>query len=106
MCWLNPIVTGSLDTGADQVLLENATSSGSCSVNAPLLRWPGSETLSAASPAVEMTFAVVCAVYVFSTPGVNGPNDAGLPSVSDSVAGTVPPTPPGTDVDVGTRLTV
>ena len=29
-------------------------------------------------------------------PGVNAPNEAGVPSVSDSVAGTVPPTSPGT----------
>ena len=59
MCCLNAIVTGSLDTGADHVLLENATCSGSGSVNAPLLRWPGSPTLSVALPAVEITFAVV-----------------------------------------------
>src|SRR6185312_9186945 len=45
-----------------------------------------------AEPAVEMTFAVVLAVYSLSTPGVNAPNDAAGPSESDSVAGTVPPT--------------
>jgi hypothetical protein len=33
-------------------------------------------------------------VYWRATPGVNAPNDAGAPSVSESVAGTVPPTPP------------
>ena len=38
--------------------------------------------------------AVVEAVYVFARPGVNGPKLAGGPSVSDSVAGTLPPTPP------------
>ena len=54
---------------------------------------PGSETLSVASPVVLITFAAVCAVYSLATPGVNGPNDA-LPTDSDSVAGTVPPTPP------------
>ena len=39
--------------------------------------------------------AVVDAVYsVRPCPGVNVPNVAGAPSVSESVAGTVPPTPP------------
>ena len=42
----------------------------------------------------ETTVAVVEAVYWRATPGVNAPNDAGAPSVSESVAGTVPPTPP------------
>ena len=75
--------------------------SGSGRMNVPLTRWPvpnehGSDTLSSASPAVEMTFAVVEAKYVFARPGVNAPNDAAGPSVSDSVAGTVPPTVPGT----------
>ena len=59
MCCLNAIVTGSLDTGAVHVALENETSSGDGSENAPLTRWPGSDTVSAASPAVEITFAVV-----------------------------------------------
>ena len=45
---------------------------------------------------MEITFADVCAVYSFATPGVNAPNVAGAPSVNDSVAGTVPPTVPGT----------
>ena len=44
-------------------------------------------TVSAASPAVEITFAVVVAVYSRATPGVNAPNDAAGPSVSASVAG-------------------
>ena len=56
----------------------------------------GSETLSVASPALEITFAVVEAVYSRSTPAVNAPNVAGGPSVSESVAGTVPgPFPSG-----------
>ena len=52
----------------------------------------GSEIDSAASPADEMTLAVVPAVYVLPTPGVKKPNVAGAPSVSESVAGTAPPT--------------
>ena len=54
----------------------------------------GSATVSVASPAVEMTFAVVDAVYSFATPGVNAPKLAGAPIVSASVAGTVPPASP------------
>ena len=53
----------------------------------------GSATDSVASPAVEMTLAVVEAVYSRATPGVNAPNVAGAPIVSDSVAGTVAPGP-------------
>ena len=34
-------------------------------------------------------------------PGVKAPNDAAGPSVSASVAGTVPPTSPSTGVSVG-----
>src|SRR5690349_9342931 len=98
MCCENPMVTGSLDTGAVHDAFDSVTCSGSGSVNAPLARWPGSETLSVASPAVEVTVAVVEAVYTWSTPGVNGPKLAGPPSVSDSVAGTVPPTSPEVDV--------
>src|SRR3954468_15926770 len=94
MCWRNVIVTGSLDTGAVHALLENSTRSASGNENDPFVRWPGSETLSAASPAVEITFAGVVAVYSFATPGVKAPNVAGAPSDSESVAGTVPPTPP------------
>ena len=44
-----------------------------------------------ASPAVEVTVAVVVATYSRAAPGVKAPNDAG-PMLSDSVAGTVPPT--------------
>ena len=62
MCCLNAIVTGSLETGAVQVALLKETSSGEGSANAPLVRWPGSLTVSAASPAVLITFAVVLAV--------------------------------------------
>ena len=62
MCWENVIVTGSLDTGAVHCDFENATPSGLGSEKAPLVSWPGSETLSVASPAVEMTFAAVVAV--------------------------------------------
>ena len=59
MCCLNAIVTASLATGAVQVDFEIETCSGDGSVNAPLARWPGSLTLSVASPAVEITLAVV-----------------------------------------------
>src|SRR5439155_19930629 len=76
------------------------------SAKAPSARCPGSATESVASPAVETTFAVVAAVYVLPTPGVNVPSDAGGPSASESVAGTVPPTSPCLDVDVGTSPTV
>src|SRR5690349_22825467 len=55
--------------------------------------------LRVASPAVEITLAVVEAVYVLPTPGVNGPNVAGVPRLSASVAGTVPPASPGALVD-------
>src|SRR3954447_7163570 len=115
--WLKPSVTASLDVGpfhvsrfsgeAEEPTLLNAVPvlaalraracSGCGSTKLPLTRWPvptedGSATLSSASPAVEMTFAVVEAVYVLVTPGVNAPKLPGVPSVSDSVAGTVPPT--------------
>src|SRR6188472_3799231 len=64
------------------------------SVNAPLTRWPGaveleSVTLSSASPAVEMTFAVPAAVYDLARPGVNEPKLGAEPSDSASCAGTV-----------------
>ena len=61
-------------------------------MNAPLARWPGSDTLSAASPAVLVTVAVLVAVYSCSTPGVKAPKLALAPSCRLSVAGTVPPT--------------
>src|SRR3954471_1542355 len=92
MCWWNAIATGSCDTGPLQLAGAICTCSGSGSENAPLVRWTGPDTLSAASPAVDTTSAVVDASYVLSTPGVNAPNDAGAPRVSASVAGTVPPT--------------
>src|SRR4051794_24921254 len=38
-------------------------------------------------------------------PGVNGPNETGPPSVSDSVAGTVPETPPSWASDTRTTCT-
>src|SRR6201999_4180087 len=44
--------------------------------------------------AEEVTVAVVAAEYVLVTPGVKPPNDALAPSVSPSVAGTAPETPP------------
>src|SRR4051794_19196868 len=98
MCWRNVIVTGSLDTGAVHAALENSTRSGSASANDPFASTPGSLTVSAASPAVLITFAVEVAVYSLSRPGVNAPNDARAPSVSDNVAGTDPPTvPPALD---------
>ena len=80
--------------------------SGLARVNAPLTSLPadavfGSDTLRSASPAVETTVACDEAAYVFATPGVNAPNVAGAPSVSESVAGTVPPTSPRTGVSVG-----
>src|SRR5262249_20896028 len=61
MCWRNVMVTGSLETGAVHVDFENSTCSGSGNENDPLVRWPGSLTVSAASPAVEITFAGVLA---------------------------------------------
>src|SRR6478609_10889636 len=93
--------TRSLEVGPDQVDFENGTCSGYNSENAPLVRWPGSDTVSAASPAVLITFAVDAVVYSFATPGVNAPKVAGAPSVSDSVAGTVPPTSPAVAVSFG-----
>ena len=62
-----------MDTGAVHAAFESSTRSGCGSENAPLVRWPGSETVSAASPAVLITVAVVAAVYSFATPGVNAP---------------------------------
>src|SRR3954454_13611951 len=92
MCWRNVMVDVPLDTGPLHVLGAMSTRSASGNENAPLVRWPGSETVSAASPAVEMTLAGVDAVYSCPTPGVNAPNEAAGPSVSDRVAGTEPPT--------------
>src|SRR4051794_4073435 len=94
MCCANAIDTGALDAGAVQLAGVIVTCSGSARLKAPLARWTGPLTLSAASPAVEMTFAVVAVVYVRSAPGVNAPKAAAGPSVSESVAGTEPPMPP------------
>ena len=52
-----------------------------------------SETLSAASPAVLITLAVVLASYSLSTPGVKAGKLA-LPTLRLSVAGTEPAAPP------------
>src|SRR3954451_3136943 len=93
MCCLKPIVTASLDTGADQLDLLNAICSGSAGVNAPVVRLPPSP-VSSAPPAVLLKLALVDPAYVRSPPGTNAPNDAGVPSVSESVAGTFPPTVP------------
>src|SRR5690606_33197051 len=76
--------------------LEADACSADGSENSPLTRWPvavelGSETVSVPSPAVEITFALVVAVYVCATPGMNGENCAGRPSDSASVAATSPP---------------
>src|SRR6476661_7141485 len=100
MCCLKPIVTGSLDTGALHADFDSAICSGSSSVNAPLDNRPPS-TLSAASPAVEFTLALVEASYVRSAPGTNAPKEAAAPSVSDSVGGTDPPTVPLVEVANG-----
>src|SRR5687767_12745597 len=93
MCCLNVIGTVSFDTGPVQAVLPNSTRNGSARENAPLVRWSGALTPSVASPAVDVTVALVDAVYSRSTPGVNAPNDA-APTDSESVAGTVPPTSP------------
>ncbi len=49
----------SFETGPVQVAFEKETASGDGNANVPFVRWPGSDTVSAASPAVEITFAVV-----------------------------------------------
>src|SRR4051812_2255223 len=73
-------------------------------MNVPLTRWPvpnelGSATLRSALPADEVTLAVVVAKYVSLTPALKDPNVAAGPSVSDSVAGTLPPTVPSVLVE-------
>src|SRR3954463_11360015 len=88
------MVETALDTGPLHDPGAMSTRKGCASVNAPLVSRPGSETLSVASLAVLITFAVVVAVYSRATPGVNAPKLAGAPSVSASVAGTVAPTLP------------
>ena len=63
MSCLNVMSTLSLETGAVHADFENETRSGSARENAPLVRYAGDGvTDRAASPAVEMTFAVVVAV--------------------------------------------
>src|SRR4051812_38784642 len=62
MCWLNAMLTGALETGALHALGAMLTCSGSGRLKLPLVRWPGSLAVSDASPAVEMTLAVVLAV--------------------------------------------
>ena len=98
---LNVTSTTSLETGAVHVAFENSTRRGCGRLKAPFIRWPGSLTDSVASPAVEITVAVEAAVYSRATPGVNAPKVAGAPSVSESVAGTVPPTSPAVAVSFG-----
>src|SRR4051812_28646962 len=83
---LNVTGTDSLEVGAIQVLIVPRPCSGWVRANAPLTSLPvlaalGSATLSVASPAVEMTVAVVDAVYSLARPGVNAPNCAGVPIV-------------------------
>src|SRR4051794_5279001 len=97
------MVETALDTGPLHDPGAMSTRKGCASVNAPLVSRPGSETLSVASPAVLITFAVVVAVYSRATPGTNAPKLAGVPSVSESVAGTMPLTSPVTGVAVLTR---
>src|SRR3954462_13233507 len=70
--------------------------SGCGSANAPLTSLPGllelgSATERAASPAVEMTLAVLEARDSPATPGTNEPSCGAAPRDSESVAGTVPP---------------
>ena len=52
----------SLLVGAVQADLANSISQRLASENAPLVRWPGSETDSVASPALLVTVAVLVAV--------------------------------------------
>src|SRR4051794_4928011 len=121
MCCRKPSATTSLligpgyvnsASGAPAVVLSGANApvfaracSGSVSAKVPLTSRPvatllGSLTDSVASPAVEITVAVVPASYVRSTPGVNAPKAGAAPSAIDNVGGTVPSTVPGTPVDV------
>ena len=96
---LNVTGTFSLDVGPVQVLTTPRPCSGCGIANAPLTSLPvldelGSATVSVASPAVDVTVASVMAEYSLATPGMNGAKEAGAPSVSVSVAGTLPPTVP------------
>src|SRR5690349_24412937 len=105
MCWERPTVTGSFDAGAVQLVFDSETCNGSSRLNAPLVRWPGVATLSIASAAVLITFAVVDVEYVLSTPGVNGPKDKGPASESASVAGVDPATVPVAVVEASASVT-
>src|SRR5690242_1916082 len=96
MACVKVIVETAWETGPLHALGAMSTRSGWASANAPLVRRPGSATVSVASSAVLITLAVVVAVYSRATPGTNGPKLAGARSVSASVAGTVPPTSPVT----------
>ncbi len=89
IAWVKRIANASLETGPVQADLSGATATGCASVYVPSAS-RADETDSAASPAVEVTEALVDAVQAFATPAVNAPNEAGGPSVSESVAGTVP----------------
>src|SRR5215207_4946120 len=93
MACLNAIANVSLLAGPLQLVFSGVMVTGWASRNAPLASVVG-DAVSAASPAVEVTVAVLEAVYSCATPGVNEPNDAGAPSVSDNVAGTAPPAEP------------
>ena len=89
---MNAIANVSLLTGPVHAVFAGVIATGCASLNAPLASVTV-DALSAASPAVEVTVAVVDAVYSLrharrerrrTTPE--------RPSDSDSVAGTVPPT--------------
>ena len=92
IAWRNVIATAALETGCVQLAGFISTRSDCGRENVPFVRRPGSLTVSAALPAVEITLAVVDAVYSRVTPGWKAPKDAFAPSKSESVAGTVPPT--------------
>ncbi len=88
--------TGKLVNGTftlAQPMQASAASAGGTSATAAAVGGSAAPTslLSSASPAVEITFAPVVAVYSRATPGVNAPNCACEPRVSASVAGTVAP---------------
>jgi hypothetical protein len=84
---LNATANVSLLTGASQRVRSGRTTSGRASENGPLESVAG-DTLSVASPAVEVTVAVVEPVRSCATPGTNAPSETGAPRLSDSVAGT------------------
>jgi hypothetical protein len=56
-----PIANASLETGPVQAVFSGVTTTGEASANAPFVR-RAPDTVSAASPAVLVTLAVVCAV--------------------------------------------